>query len=143
MKQRNGAFSLLGAAAFSTFAFPAFANTATEQIGTQSATINGNNNQIIQIINQISIDRRGQGSGNNNRRGTVQDIDQGATINGSGNSVYQESTQVNRQESTRPGQRNGQARHDDDDDDDDDDRGRGHSRGHDDDHDHDDDDDDD
>jgi hypothetical protein len=127
MKQRNGAFSLLGAVAFSTFSFPAFANTATEQIGTQSATINGNNNQIIQIINQISIDRRGQGSGNNNRRGTVQDIDQGATINGSGNSVYQESTQVNRQESTRPGQRNGQARHDDDDDDD---RGRGHSRGH-------------
>ncbi len=139
MKQRNGALSLLGAAVFSTLSFPAFANTATEQIGTQSATIDGNNNQIIQVINQISIDRRGlgRGSGNNNRQGTVQDIDQGATINGSGNSVYQESTQVNRQESTRPGQRNGQARHDDDDDDD---RGRGHSRGHGDDDDDDDDD---
>lgn len=126
MKQRNGAFSLLGAAAFSTLAFPAFANTTTQQIGTQSATINGNNNQVIQVINQVNIQHPGlgRGVGNNDRRGTTQDIYQGATINGSGNSVYQEASQVSQQEAPRPGQRNGQNRHDDDDDD----RGRGHDR---------------
>jgi hypothetical protein len=128
MKQRHGAFSLLGAAAFSTLSFPAFANPATEQIGTQSATINGDNNQIIQVINQVNIQHPGlgRGLGNNDRRGTTQDIYQGATINGSGNSVYQESSQVNRQEASRPGHRNGRAPRDDDD------RGRGHGRGQDD-----------
>jgi hypothetical protein len=117
---------------------PGFANTATEQIGTQSATINGNNNQVIQVINQVNIDHPGlgRGLGNNSRRGTVQDTYQGATINGSGNSVYQESNQVNQQETAQPGQRNGQnrpdeGRHqdDDDDDDDDDDRDRSSNRG--------------
>ncbi len=121
MKQRPGARSLvgslLGAAAFSTLAFPAFANTATEQIGTQSATINGDNNQVIQVINQVNISHPGlgRGLGNNARRtsgqsGTVQDAYQGATIDGSGNSVYQEINQVNQvsQPRAKPGQRVGQ-----------------------------------
>ncbi len=130
MKQRHGALSLLGAAAISTLAMPGLANTATEQIGTQSATINGDNNQIIQVINQVNIEHPGlgRGRGNNSRRGTVQDTYQGASVNGSGNSVYQESSQVNQQEAARPGQRNGQSRpgrYDDDDKN----RGRGQQRG--------------
>lgn len=137
MKQRYGAFSLLGAAAISTLAMPSFANTATTQTGTQSATINGNNNQVIQVINQVNIDHPGlgRGLGNNSRRGTVQNIYQGTSIDGSGNSVYQESNQVNQQESSRPGQRNGQnrpseGRYDDDDDDDNRSNSRGQQRGH-------------
>jgi hypothetical protein len=55
MKQLHGSFSLLGAAAFSMLTFPAFANTATQQTGTQSAAIDGSNNQVIQIINQVNI----------------------------------------------------------------------------------------
>ena len=136
MKQRHGAFSLLGAAAVSTLAMPGFADTATTQIGTQSATINGDNNQVIQVINQVNIEHPGlgRGLGNNSRRGTVQDTYQGAAVDGSGNSVYQESTQQNRQEASRPGQRHGQNRPSEGryDDDDDDDRGnnRGQQRGH-------------
>ena len=148
MKQRHGAFTLLGAAAISTLTLPAFANTASEQIGTQSATINGNNNQVIQVINQVNISHPGlgRGLGNNNRRGTVQgtvqDSSQGVTIDGNGNSVYQESNQINQQTTDRstPG-RGHSARHDDDDDDDDDKRGRGRGRGRDRDDDDDDDDD--
>jgi hypothetical protein len=117
MKKLNGAFSLLGAAAVSTFAFPAFADTATGQIGTQSTTINGDNNQVTQVINQVNISHPGlgRGLGNNARRtsgqsGTVQDAYQGATIDGSGNSVYQEINQVNQvsQPGAKPGQRVGQ-----------------------------------
>ncbi len=121
MKQRYGAFSLLGAAVFSTFAFPAVANTATEQIGTQSATINGDNNQVTQVINQVNISHPGlgRGLGNNARRGTVQsgsvqDTYQSVTIDGSGNSVYQESNQINQinqpGSTTKPGRRVGQNR---------------------------------
>lgn len=121
MKQRYGAFSLLGAAVFSTFAFPAFADTASEQIGTQSVTISGDNNQVTQVINQVNISHPGLGNGlgNNARRGTVQsgtvqDAYQNVTIDGSGNSVYQESNQINQISqpgaANRPGQRVGQNR---------------------------------
>lgn len=154
MKQRHGAFSLLGAAAISTLAFPAFANTATQQTGTQSATINGSNNQVIQVINQVNISHPGLGRGlsNNDRRttvqgttqGTVQDSYQGATIDGNGNSVYQETNQINQQQSpSRPGPgRGNNARHQDDDDDNQrsNRRDRGQRRGHDRDRDDDDDD---
>ncbi len=124
MKQRHAAFSLLGAAAISTLALPVFANTATQQTGTQSATIDGNNNRVIQVINQVNISHPGlgRGLGNNDRRttvqGTVQDSYQGATIDGNGNSVYQETNQINQQQSpnrSQPGRGNS-ARHDDDDD---------------------------
>lgn len=135
MKHRNGALSLLGAAAISTLAFPAFANTATQQTGTQSATISGNNNQVIQVINQVNISHPGlgRGLGNNNRRvqsGTVQDSYQGVSIDGSGNTVYQETNQINQQRTAgRPGQNSPNAgRYGDDDDDDDDDK-RGQGRG--------------
>ncbi|WP_052050956.1 hypothetical protein [Leptolyngbya sp. KIOST-1] len=103
MKQRHGAFSLLGAAAISTLALPVFANTATQQTGTQSATIDGSNNQVIQVINQVNISHPGlgRGLGNNDRRGTVQgtvqDSYQTVTIDGNGNSVYQETNQINQQ----------------------------------------------
>ena len=144
MKQRHGAFSLLGAAAISTLALPVFANTATQQTGTQSATINGSNNQVIQVINQVNISHPGlgRGLGNNDRRttvqGTVQDSYQGATIDGNGNSVYQETNQINQQRQS-PGRSN--SVRDRDDDDDDDKRGnRGQRRGHDRDRDDDDDD---
>lgn len=140
MKQRHGAFSLLGAAAISTMALPVFANTASEQIGTQSATIDGNNNQVIQVINQVNIRHPGlgRGLGNNDRRGTVQgtvqDSSQSVTIDGNGNSVYQETNQINQQQTggrSAPGRGNS-GRYDDDDDDDDDKRGRGRGqqRGH-------------
>ncbi|MBE9138796.1 hypothetical protein IQ254_16615 [Nodosilinea sp. LEGE 07088] len=121
MKQRFGAFSLLGVAAISTLTLPAFANTASQQIGTQSATIDGNNNNVIQVINQVNISHPGlgRGLGNNPRRGTtqstVQDSYQTVTIDGDGNSVYQETNQINQQQ-TNPG-RGGDARRDDDDDD--------------------------
>lgn len=134
MKQRHGAFSLLGAAAISTLAFPAFADTATQQTGTQSATIDGSNNQVIQVINQVNISHPGlgRGLGNNARRttvqGTVQDSSQSATVDGNGNSVYQETNQINQQRQS-PGQGNS-ARHDDDKQ-----GNRGQSRGHDRDHD--------
>ncbi|PSN10683.1 hypothetical protein C7293_27145 [filamentous cyanobacterium CCT1] len=141
MKQRHGAFSLLGAAAISTLALPVFANTATQQTGTQSATINGSNNQVIQVINQVNISHPGlgRGLGNNNRRtttvqGTVQDSYQGATIDGNGNSVYQETNQINQQRQS-PGRGNSVRNRDDDDDDKRSNRGqrRGHDRDHDDD----------
>lgn len=128
MKQRHGAFSLLGAAAISTLALPVFANTATQQTGTQSATIDGSNNQVIQVINQVNISHPGlgRGLGNNDRRttvqGTAQDSYQNATIDGNGNSVYQETNQINQQRQS-PGRGNS-ARHDDDDDD-----KRGNGRG--------------
>ncbi len=116
MKQRYGAFSLLGAAAISTLAFPAFANIATQQTGTQSATIDGSNNQVIQVINQVNISHPGlgRGLGNNARRGTVQgtvqDSSQSATVDGNGNSIYQETNQINQQQSpgrAEPGRGNG------------------------------------
>ncbi|MBD1872974.1 hypothetical protein H6F75_05730 [Nodosilinea sp. FACHB-131] len=115
MKQRHGAFSLLGATAISTLALPVFANTATQQTGTQSATIDGSNNQVIQVINQVNISHPGlgRGLGNNDRRGTVQgtvqDSSQSATVDGNGNSVYQETNQINQQSSGRaePGRGNG------------------------------------
>lgn len=134
MKQRHGAFSLLGAAAISTLAFPAFANTATQQTGTQSATIDGSNNQVIQVINQVNISHPGlgRGLGNNDRRGTVQgtvqDSSQSATVDGNGNSVYQETNQINQQSPTRPGQGQGNSAHHDDDKRG---NGRGQQRGHD------------
>ncbi|MGG6239899.1 hypothetical protein ACQ4N7_14835 [Nodosilinea sp. AN01ver1] len=135
MKQRHGAFSLLGAAAISTLALPVFANTATQQTGTQSATIDGSNNQVIQVINQVNISHPGlgRGLGNNDRRGTVQgtvqDSSQSATIDGNGNSVYQETNQINQQRQS-PGRGNS-ARHSDDDNDDDKRGNRGQRRGHD------------
>lgn len=118
MKQRHGAFSLLGAAAISTLALPVFADTATQQIGTQSATIDGSNNQVIQVINQVNISHPGlgRGLGNNARRGTVQgtvqDSAQSVTVDGNGNSVYQETNQINQQRQS-PGR--GNSAHDDDD----------------------------
>lgn len=124
MKQRTGVLGCLGAAAISILAMPAFAETATQQVGTQSATITGDNNQVTQVISQVNISHPGLGRGlaNNNRRttvsspsqATVQDAYQGVVIDGSNNSVYQESTQINVQQNRQqPGRRTGQNRSDD------------------------------
>ncbi|HIK45880.1 MAG TPA: hypothetical protein IGR64_13505 [Leptolyngbyaceae cyanobacterium M65_K2018_010] len=113
MKQINGILSVLGATAISAFALPTLANTATVQSTTQSTTINGDNNQVIQVINQVNVSHPGLGRGrtNNAQRATSQDSYQAVGIEGSGNSVGQESTQVNREERVdQPGQRAGQTR---------------------------------
>ena len=110
MKKLHGVFSLIGFAALSAVTLPAMADSTTEQIGTQSATINGDNNQVIQVINQVDINHPGLGRGltQNQRRTTVQDSYQGVSVDGSGNSVYQESNQVSVEErSGNPGRRAG------------------------------------
>lgn len=112
MRNLSKALGFFGAAAIGTLAMPALADTATTQVGTQSATINGDNNQVIQTINQVNIDHPGlgRGLGNNSQRATVQDSYQGATIDGSGNVVVQESNQVNvQQRNDKPGRRVGQS----------------------------------
>ena len=124
---------LIGAAVISAITLPALANTTTEQVGTQSATINGNNNQIIQIINQTTIDHPGLGRGRTRNpartSSTRQDSYQGVSVDGNGNEVYQETTQQNSVETggrSRPaGRQNPDYQERDDDDDDDDNRGRG------------------
>jgi len=108
MRYLSRAIGLFGAAAVGSLTMPAFADTATTQVGTQSATINGDNNQVIQVINQVNVDHPGLGRGraNNSQRGTVQDSYQGATVDGSGNEVVQESNQVNHQrQAEKPGRR--------------------------------------
>ncbi|PSN19095.1 hypothetical protein C7271_09020 [filamentous cyanobacterium CCP5] len=126
------------------------ADTATQQVSTQEAAINGDNNQVIQVINQVTIEQTGRGRGprRNGSSATVQDAYQGVSVDGSGNVVYQESSQINESHnSDRPGRRVGQGGahpvfdgDDDDDDDDDDRRNRGRNRDWDDDDDDDDDD---
>lgn len=109
MKLTKYALSFLGAAALGTTSLPAFADTATEQVGTQTATITGDNNQVIQVINQVTVNGGGRGRTHTTSTATVQDAAQGAVVQGSGNSVYQESNQVNvNGSSENRGRRNGQ-----------------------------------
>ena len=91
-----------------TVSLPAFADTATVQTGTQGATITGDNNQVIQVINQVNVNHPGMGRGRAAQNtATVQDAYQGAAVQGSGNAVYQESTQININQAN-PGRRVGQ-----------------------------------
>lgn len=106
MSRVRSAYSLIGFVVLSVVAFPAAADTATEQVGVQEAIINGDNNQVTQVINQITVEHPGRGRGLTNRY--TQDVHQGATVDGSGNDVHQESTQVNHSESNHPGRRVGQ-----------------------------------
>jgi len=135
MSKFRGVYGLFGSMILGAAALPAIAQT-TGQISTQEAVVNGDNNQVIQIINQVDI--RGGGRGRNTST-TTQDALQGISIDGSGNVVLQESNQVN--EASNPRRNSGQRgrsgegpEFDDDDDDDqpgrrrgqrdDDDRGR-------------------
>ncbi len=134
--------SVLGSTVLSAIAMPAIAQTT--QVSTQDAVINGNNNQIIQVINQVSIGHPSRSSRNQER--LVQDTLQTVNVDGSGNVVVQESTQRNESVSRRSGGRNQHPvnstsrREHDDDDDDKKSHGRNHDRDHDDDNDNDDDD---
>jgi len=76
---------------------PTWANTATVQNASQQATVTGDNNQVIQVINQVNVNHPGQGNLKRalNNTGTVQDAAQGATVNGQDNQAIQTTTQVN------------------------------------------------
>ena len=107
MSRFRGACGVIGSVALSVIALPAIADTATDQIATQEAIINGDNNQVTQVINQITIEHPGRGRGLTNRS-TNQDAYQGATVDGSSNAVHQQSTQVNQPVHNNPGRRVGQ-----------------------------------
>lgn len=106
MLRKTGMFSLLSATLLGIVSLPAQANNATVQTSTQQAVINGNNNQVIQVINQTNvINHSGRGNqrrnGERNNRATVQDAYQGVSVHGSNNRVRQESNQVNAEQSSR------------------------------------------
>ena len=106
MLRKTGMFSLLSATLLGVVSLPAQANNATVQTSTQQAVINGNNNQVIQVINQTNVNNHsGRGNqrrnGERNNRATVQDAYQGASVHGSNNRVRQESNQVNAEQSSR------------------------------------------
>jgi hypothetical protein len=89
----------LSAAMIGMVGLPAGAQTATVQGGTQAATISGDNNQIIQVINQYNLANPGRGiykrnSGQGNSA-TVQNASQGAAVQGNQNQVVQATTQEN------------------------------------------------
>ena len=73
MLSKIGQLSLVSAALLGLVHFSAQAETATVQTGTQEAVISGDNNQVIQTINQTIINHPGRGSinrfGNNKKRG--------------------------------------------------------------------------
>lgn len=113
-------YGLVGSVFMSTIAFPAIAQT-TQQVSTQEAVINGSDNQVIQIINQVNIEHPSRGRERRNSS-TTQDALQGVSVDGSGNVVIQESTQVNQTESggrDRPDRGHGRGKGPDFDDDDD------------------------
>jgi hypothetical protein len=99
---------LMGMAIVCGVPLSAQANSAVVQTVTQEAVINGDNNQIIQVINQVNVKRQGQNRGrktghtfdrdnsNNGNSAVVQDAYQGATINGNDNVAIQEIAQENR-----------------------------------------------
>ncbi|NET37319.1 MAG: hypothetical protein F6K19_35730 [Cyanothece sp. SIO1E1] len=103
MLKKTGTLSLLSAVVLGVISLPAQADNATVQNSTQQATISGDNNQVIQVINQVNINRRGRGSGRRWRgRGArrqntavVQDALQNAVVDGNGNTVIQETNQIN------------------------------------------------
>ena len=106
MLRKTGMFSLLSATLLGVVSLPVQADNATVQTSTQQAVINGNNNQVIQVINQTNIidhpgsnNRRRNGGGSN--RATVQEAYQGASVNGSENRVIQESNQLNAERGSR------------------------------------------
>ncbi|MDJ0703336.1 MAG: hypothetical protein QNJ46_08655 [Leptolyngbyaceae cyanobacterium MO_188.B28] len=104
MLRKTGMLSLLSATLLGVVSLPVQADNATVQTGTQQVVINGNNNQVIQVINQTNVNQRsGRGRRRNggNNRATIQDAYQGASVNGQNNTVFQESNQTNIQQESR------------------------------------------
>ncbi|UZQ54301.1 hypothetical protein OOK60_17770 [Trichothermofontia sichuanensis B231] len=99
--------AMLGVASLPTWAGSSHNQAATVQNTSQQATVTGDNNQVIQVINQITINHPGQGNLKRalNTTGTVQEAAQGATVNGQGNQAVQTTTQINQRS-----QGNGQGR---------------------------------
>lgn len=100
MLRKTVMLSLLSSPLLGVISLPAQADNATVQTSTQQVVINGNNNQVIQVINQTNIidhpgrgNRRRNGGGNRNNRATVQDAYQGASVNGGDNRIIQQSNQ--------------------------------------------------
>lgn len=89
--------AMLGVAPLPTWAGSNHDQAATVQNTSQQATVTGDNNQVIQVINQVTINHPGQGNLKRalNPTGTVQEAAQGATVNGQGNQAVQMTTQVN------------------------------------------------
>lgn len=107
MLTRIGVLGVLGTAMLGAVPLPTWANTATVQNASQQATITGDHNQVIQVINQVNINQPGQGNLKRalNTVGTVQDAAQAATVNGQANQAIQMTTQINQR-----AQGNGQGR---------------------------------
>lgn len=103
--KKTSTIGLMGAVIFCGLPLSARADSAVVQTATQSAVINGDNNQIIQVINQVSGRRGGSRSRNN---AVVQDAYQGAAISGSGNISVQETTQESRMNDGKLNQGKGQ-----------------------------------
>lgn len=99
--------AMLGVAPLPTWAGSNHNQAATVQSTSQQATVTGDNNQVIQVINQITINHPGQGNLKRalNPTAIVQDAAQGVTVNGQAHQAVQTTTQVNQ----RP-QGNGQGR---------------------------------
>ena len=106
MLRQTGIFGLLSGALLGVVSLPAQADNATVQTSNQQAVINGDNNQIIQVINQTNVINQ-PGRSNQRRNGksgnsaAVQDAYQGASVNGDNNRVIQESNQVNAERGSR------------------------------------------
>jgi hypothetical protein len=99
MLRKIGMVGLLCTTTFGISPLPVWADNATVQNATQGATINGDNNQVIQVINQVNINRPGRGGirwhQKHGNSATVQDASQGANVNGSNNQVDQKIIQEN------------------------------------------------
>ncbi len=98
--------TLLFTATFGIFPFPAQGQyydsggeRAVSQQGSQSATVNGSNNNVKKHINVVNINRFGRGGRRDIRRGNrgiIQSQNQGVDVRGDRNSVRQTGQQFNR-----------------------------------------------
>jgi hypothetical protein len=80
---------------------PVKADEATVQTVNQEAIINGDNNRVIQVTNQVNVDRSHQPGHrlkewkNRENKGVVQDAYQRALVNDDDNRVRQDTSQEN------------------------------------------------
>ncbi len=127
--KKTSTIGLMGVAIICGLPLSARADSAVVQTATQSAVINGDNNQIIQVINQVNgrRSRRGRGADRSRNNAVVQDAYQGAAISGSGNISVQETTQASRANGGKPNQGKGR-RWQQRDDDGKDKSGKGHKK---------------
>ncbi len=62
MPSKTAIFGFVSVATLSLTTFPALANRATNQMGSQDVYINGDNNEVNQTINQYILNNPGKGS---------------------------------------------------------------------------------